>query len=53
MDLSKGFDTVNHELLLAKLHTYDFNKDAYKTIRSYLKQGTKQTRFLVPGVKST
>ena len=36
-DLSKAFDTINHELLLAKLHEYGFNKDTLKTIHNYLK----------------
>lgn len=27
MDLSKALDTINHELLTAKLHAYCFSKD--------------------------
>ena len=37
MDLSKAFDTLNHDLLLAKLNAYGFSKDALHLIRSYLK----------------
>ena len=36
MDLSKAFDTINHNLLIAKLHAYGFDKDALKLIKSYL-----------------
>ena len=36
MDLSKAFDTLDHELLIAKLHAYGFNKNALGLIKSYL-----------------
>ena len=28
MDISKGFETLNHELRIAKLHAYGFEPDA-------------------------
>ena len=37
MDLSKAFDTINYELLVAKLHAYGFSKAALHLILSYLK----------------
>ena len=36
MDLSKAFETINHQLLLAKLHAYGFSKQALAIICSYL-----------------
>ena len=36
MDLSKAFDTLNHELLIAKLHAYGFDKKSLSLINSYL-----------------
>ena len=36
MDLSKAFDTINHELLIAKLHAYGFSKHSLQLIMDYL-----------------
>ena len=36
MDLSKGFDTINHDLLIAKLHVYGFSKESLKLTISIL-----------------
>ena len=36
MDLSKTFDTINHKLVLWKLHAYGFGKQALLVICSYL-----------------
>ena len=36
MDLSKAFDCMNHELLLAKLDAYGFGKNSIQLIHSYL-----------------
>ena len=35
MDLSKAFDTLNHDLI-AKLHPYGFGSYALELIKSYL-----------------
>ena len=32
MDLSKAFKTINHELLIAKLHDYGFSKKALNNL---------------------
>ena len=36
MDLSKAFDTIKYELLIAKLHAYGFSTDALEVLLSYL-----------------
>ena len=38
MDLSTVFDTLNHNLLLAKLNAYGFSFNAMKFIQSYLSE---------------
>ena len=45
MDLSKAFDTLNHELLIAKLHTYGFNRDSLKLINDYLPNRWQRTKL--------
>ena len=37
MDLSKAFDTINHDLLLTELKAYRFSENALKLMRNYLK----------------
>ena len=48
-DLSKAFDTINHELLIAKLHAYGFGNSAFMLINSYLKNRW-QWKELIVGV---
>ena len=45
MDLSKAFDTINHPLLLAKLHAYGFSKQALAIIRSYLSKRKQRIKI--------
>ena len=44
MDLSKAFDTVNHNLLIAKLQAYGFSMKALKLIKSYLSNKWQRTK---------
>ena len=45
MDLSKTLDTVNHELLIAKLHAYGFSTDALKILLIYLQDRWQRTKI--------
>ena len=45
MNLSKAFDTVNYELLLAKLHAYGFDKSVLNMVNSYLTNRWHRTKI--------
>ena len=45
MDLSKAFDTINHELLIAKPHAYGLTKPALKLLYSYLRNRWHRTKI--------
>ena len=45
MDLSKAFGTINHDLLIAKLHVYGFSKESLKLIKSYLTNRWERTKL--------
>ena len=45
MDLSKAFDCMDHELLIAKLSAYGFCNDALLMIYSYLTGRKKRVKI--------
>ena len=51
MDLSKAFDCLNHELLIAKISAHGFSRPALKLIYSYLH--VRQHRVKINGALST
>ena len=44
MDLSRAFDTLNHDLLIAKLHAYGFSEESLQLIKSYLTNHWQRTK---------
>ena len=45
MDLSKAFDSILHDLLIAKMHAYGFSIDAVTFFYSYLKRRKQNVRI--------
>ena len=45
MDLSKAFETINHDLLIAKLDAFGFGKAALKLMRKVLFKTSIQSQF--------
>ena len=43
-NLSKAFDTLNHDLLIAKLHAYGFDIKTLKLLHSYLTKRWQRTK---------
>ena len=53
MDLSKAVDWVRHDLLIAKLNAYAFNRGALKILCSYLSERWQPSKLIlniVPGM---
>ena len=44
MNFSKAFDTINHDLLIAKLGVYGFGTASLKLVRSYLTNRFQRTK---------
>ena len=45
MDLSKAFDCIDHDLLIAKLAAYGLGRDALKLIKNYLTKRKQRVKI--------
>ena len=44
-DLSKAFDSLSHELIIAKLNAYGFSLPALKLVQNYLSKRQQRTKI--------
>ena len=44
MDVSKAFDTIKHDLLIAKPYAYFFYKESLKLLHNYLSNRWHRTK---------
>ena len=44
-DLSKAFDCLDHDLMIAKMHAYDFDESSLTFISSYLTGSNQHTKI--------
>ena len=49
-DLSKAFDCLSHELIIAKLNAYGFSLPALKLVQNYLSKRQQRTKEILFGV---
>ena len=45
MDLSKAFDTINYDLIIAKLHAFGFGKNTLDLVYIYLKNRKQRVKI--------
>ena len=46
MDISKGFDTISHDLMLVKLRAYGFSTNDLTLMHSYLKNRKQKLKLI-------
>ena len=44
-DLSKAFDCISHDLLIAKLHAYSFSRKSPHLVYDYLRERKQRTKI--------